>query len=84
MIKKQQIVNILIAFELLDYLLDNPDLRFIQALWALGIADGSDLFYEPSERTLEKIKSRLKQETENRKESACLNIKDFQERSKSS
>ena len=57
--KKQQIVNLCIAYELLDYLLDNPDLRFIQALWALGIADGSDLFYEPSEKTLEKVKVRL-------------------------
>ena len=84
MINKQQIVNILIAFELLDYLLDNPDLRFIQALWALGIADGSDLFYEPSERTLEKVKLHRKYETENRKENACLNIKDFQERLKNS
>ena len=54
--KKQQIVNLLIAYELLDYLIDNPDLRFIQALWALGIADGEDLFYEPSEKTLEKVK----------------------------
>ena len=62
--KKQQIVNLCIAYELLDYLLDNPDLRFIQALWALGIADGSDLFYESSERTLEKVKLRRKNEVE--------------------
>jgi hypothetical protein len=60
--KKQQIVNLLIAYELLDYLIDNPDLRFIQALWALGIADGNDLFYEPSERTLEKVKMRKNKE----------------------
>ena len=75
--KMQQIVNLHIAYELLDYLIDNPDLRFIQALWALGIADGSDLFYESSERTLEKVKLRRKQETENRKENACLNTKGF-------
>lgn len=60
--KKQQIVNLFIAFELLDYLIENPDLRFIQALWALGIADGSDLFYEPSEKTLEKVRTRIKSE----------------------
>ena len=58
--KRQQIVNLCIAYELLDYLIDNPDLRFIQALWALGIADGSDLFYESSEKTLEKIRLRRK------------------------
>ncbi len=78
--KEQQIVNLLIAYELLDYLIDNPDLRFIQALWALGIADGSDLFYEPSKKTLEKVRARLKLETESRKENECQNIKDFQER----
>ena len=60
--KKQQIVNLFIAFELLDYLIENPDLRFIQALWVLGIADGSDLFYEPSEKTLEKVRTRIKSE----------------------
>lgn len=60
--KKQQIVNLFIAFELLDYLIENPDLRFIQALWALGIADGSDLFYEPSEKTLERVRTRIKSE----------------------
>ena len=56
--KEQQIVNLLIAFELLDYLIENPDLRFIQALWALGIVDGNDRFYEFSEKTLEKVKLR--------------------------
>ena len=60
--KKQQIYNLQIVYELLDYILDNPDLRFIQALWALGIADGNDLFYEPSEKTLEKVKRRKEQE----------------------
>lgn len=59
--KKQQVYNLQIVYELLDYILDNPDLRFIQALWALGIADGNDLFYEPSEKTLEKVKRRKEQ-----------------------
>ena len=84
MTDRQQIVNIQIAYKILDYLLDHPELRFIQALWALGIVDGEDLFYESSERTLEKVKSRLKQETENRKENACRKTKDCQERLKSS
>ena len=56
--KDQQGYNLLIAFELLDYLLDNPDLRFVQALWALGIVDDKDLFYEPSKKTLDKVKLR--------------------------
>ena len=61
MIKKQQIYNILITYELLDYIIDNPDLRFIQALWAFGIADGNDLFYEPSKKTLEKVRAKKKE-----------------------
>lgn len=69
--KMQQIVNLQIAYELLDYLIDNPDLRFIQALWALGIADGKDLFYESSERTLEKVRMRRKQENIERR----INVK---------
>lgn len=77
--KKQQIVNFYIAYELLDFLIENPDLRFIQALWALGIADDRDLFYEPSERTLERVKARLKQ-TKDQKEGTCLKTEDFQER----
>lgn len=59
--KEQQIYNILIIYELLDYIIDNPDLRFIQALWALGIADGNDLFYEPSKKTLEKVRAKKKE-----------------------
>ena len=47
-------------YELLgDFLLTYPELRFIQALWAIGIVDREDRFYEPSEVTLEKIKKRL-------------------------
>ena len=58
--KEQQECNILVALELLDYLMDNPELRFVQALWALGIDDGSDLFFEPSMKTLEKVRERKK------------------------
>lgn len=82
--KEQQIVNIHIAYELLDYLLDNPELRFIQALWALGIEDGTDRFYESSKKTLEEVRARLNKETENRKENECQNIEDSQERLRSS
>lgn len=57
-VNEQQITNIRIAYELLDYLIENPNLRFIQALWALGIVDGSDLFYEPSAITLAKVLSK--------------------------
>lgn len=57
--EEQQLYNLLLTYELLDFILENPELRFIQALWALGIADGTDLFYEPSKKTLEKVRRRL-------------------------
>lgn len=41
---------------LLNYIADNPEVRFIQVLWALGIVDNSDRFYEESSTTLEKVK----------------------------
>ncbi len=59
--KEQQVCNILITLELLDFLLDNPDLRFVQALWALGIVDDNDSFYESSKRTLDKVLVRKSQ-----------------------
>ena len=71
--QRQQLYNLEIVYEVLSYLLDHPEMRFIQALWALGIADGSDLFYEPSARTYEKIQM-MKE-----KEKKCQNIKDSQE-----
>ena len=58
--EEQQACNVLVALEVLEYLMDNPNLRFVQALWALGIDDGSDLFYEPSKKTLEKVRERKK------------------------
>ena len=64
--REQQIYNLEIAYELLDYLLENPELRFIQALWALGIANRADKFYEPSKKTLETLKLRKKIEEERR------------------
>ena len=64
--REQQIYNLEIAYELLDYLLENPELRFIQALWALGIVNGADRFHEPSKKTLETLKLRKKIEEERR------------------
>lgn len=65
--KEQQVCNILITLELLDFLLDNPNLRFVQTLWALGIADDNDLFYEPSRKTLDKVRAKKRlAETERR------------------
>ena len=64
--REQQIYNLDVAYELLDYLLENPELRFIQALWALGIVNGADRFHEPSKKTLETLKLRKKIEEERR------------------
>lgn len=36
-----------------------PELRFVQLLYAVGILDGQDLFYEESAKTLKKIKDRI-------------------------
>ena len=41
---------------LAQYLEAHPELRFIQALWALIIVDREDRFYEEPSVTLEKIK----------------------------
>ena len=57
--KDQQITNLHIVHELLSFLLDNPELRFIQALWALRIVDENDRFYEPSKKTLERVRVEL-------------------------
>ena len=36
-----------------------PELRFVQLLYATGILDGHDLFYEESTKTLEKMEKKL-------------------------
>ena len=36
-----------------------PELRFVQLLYATGILDGHDLFYEESTRTLEKMEKKI-------------------------
>ena len=64
MIEEQQLKNIKLAYKVLDYVLDHPELRFIQALWAMNIVNGSDRFYEPSPETLEKVIERLEKDKE--------------------
>ena len=36
-----------------------PELRFVQILYAVGILDGQDLFYEESAKTLKKMEDKL-------------------------
>lgn len=36
------------------------DMRFIQILWALGIDDGQDNFYQESKDTYEKVQVNIK------------------------
>ena len=81
--KKQQMENLEIAYEILDFILDNPDLRFIQALWALGVVNGRDRFYERSQQTLERVRACLEEVNAWKEEKKCQ-MKDSQENSKSS
>ena len=63
--KERQLFNLQIIQEILSMVLDEPDLRFIQILWALGLVDRDenmnikDRFYEEPEETLKRIKERL-------------------------
>lgn len=63
--KERQLFNLQIIQEILSIILDEPDLRFIQALWALGIIDRDenmnvkDRFHEEPEETLRRIRERL-------------------------
>ena len=47
--------NTLLIEKVSAYLNKHPELRFIQALWALGIIDGTDKFYEESIVTYNRI-----------------------------
>lgn len=51
--------NLEILEEVKKFLEKQPDMRFIQALWALNIVDKEDRFYEEPQVTLEKVKSAL-------------------------
>ena len=80
--KEQQIYNLEIAYELLDYLLENPELRFIQALWALGIVNGADRFHEPSKKTFRDLK--VTKENRRKKGGYMLNHEKTSEKGKES
>lgn len=63
---KRQENNLKILKHLFEVIIDEPDLRFIQILWALGIIDrenGSldikDRFHEEPEITLKKMEATL-------------------------
>ena len=57
----RQKCNLEILEELKKFLEKHPDMRFIQALWALNIVDKEDRFYEEPEITLKKITEAKKQ-----------------------
>ena len=50
--------NIEIIGHIIDEVMEHPELRFIQILWALDIVDSTDRFHELPTITLNKIKSR--------------------------
>lgn len=52
--------NLEILEEVKKFLEKQPDMRFIQALWALNIVDKEDRFYEEPEITLAKVKKSKK------------------------
>ena len=61
---KRQENNLKIFQKLFTLIMDEPDLRFMQALWALKIIDRNDdsleikdRFYEESEETLKRMES---------------------------
>lgn len=62
---KRQEYNLKILQKLFTLIMEEPDLRFIQALWALGIIDRDenmnvkDRFHEEPEETLRRIRERL-------------------------
>ncbi len=58
--KERKEYNIECLKELTDFIKVHPELRFIQALWALNIVDNEDRFYEESSVTLEKIRGAYK------------------------
>ena len=63
---ERQEYNIKILQRLFSLIMNEPDLRFIQALWALGIIDRNndmeikDRFYEEPEDTFKRVNERSK------------------------
>lgn len=56
---KREYSNALILHKLKTMLNNNPQIRFIQALWILGIVDDKDRFYEEPEITYKRIINNL-------------------------
>ena len=73
--KERQLYNLQIINELMNYLLKHPEMRFIQALWAVGIIDRDgaltirDRFYEEPDETLKKLQGIVNEEYKTPKES---------------
>ena len=49
--------NLEILDLLRDFLKNNPEIRFIQALWILNIISKEDRFYEESKETLKNLRN---------------------------
>jgi hypothetical protein len=47
--------NLELLHKITDFISNHPNYRFIQALWAMGIIDKEDRFYEESDQTLKRI-----------------------------
>ena len=64
-VEDRQVYNLKIVKKLEEYIEKNPQMRFIQALWALGIItrDGNlnieDKFYEEPDETYKKVMKEL-------------------------
>lgn len=66
---RRQSCNLRILNELEKEILDKPDYRFIQILWAMGIITRrglvvEDRFYEEPEETLKRVMERLHEKYE--------------------
>ena len=66
LMNKRQEYNLKILQKLFCLIMNEPDLRFIQALWVLGIIDRNkeiqinDRFYEEPEDTFKRVNERSK------------------------
>lgn len=59
MAKPKNNITIEILKLLEDYILTNPQIRFCQALYNLGIVNNEDKFYEESNRTLARLRKNI-------------------------
>lgn len=51
--------NLWLAYHIIDEVLEHPELRFQQILWALGVIDDKDRFYELPKDTIRRVKEKL-------------------------